>query len=172
MESSPTIAGVAADHRLPLPASQVEAFARLLAIELGLPVAPPTESGEATLFAGWIGPLARDLQAHAGTSLVVAGDHQPPVVHAVAHAINNTLGNAGQTVVYTAPVVSNPAPQRVATRSTPPRRISTLLRRSTRFPCAPIWAFMPTKPLPVASGMYRNPIIWRLGGMAAPTTAR
>ena len=31
------------------------------------------------------------------------GDNQPPVVHALAHAMNAALGNVGQTVVYTDP---------------------------------------------------------------------
>ena len=35
-------------------------------------------------------------------SLVIAGDGQPPAVHALAHAMNAALGNVGTTVVYTA----------------------------------------------------------------------
>ncbi len=45
--------------------------------------------------------MAKDLQAHRGTSLVIAGDAQPPAVHALAHAMNEALGNVGETVVYT-----------------------------------------------------------------------
>jgi molybdopterin-containing oxidoreductase family iron-sulfur binding subunit len=41
------------------------------------------------------------LKAHRGRSLVIAGDHQPAAVHAIAHAINDALGNAGTTVIYT-----------------------------------------------------------------------
>ncbi|MEW5959033.1 MAG: 4Fe-4S dicluster domain-containing protein, partial [Chloroflexota bacterium] len=54
---------------------------------------------------------ARDLQANRGRSLVVAGDSQPPVVHALVHAINETLGNAGQTVIYTDPLEARPVNQ-------------------------------------------------------------
>ena len=39
---------------------------------------------------------------------MIAGEYQPPQVHAMAHAINQTLGNAGKTVVYTDPVEANP----------------------------------------------------------------
>ena len=39
---------------------------------------------------------------------MIAGDHQPPVVHALAHAMNDTLGNVGKTVFYTDPVDANP----------------------------------------------------------------
>ena len=42
----------------------------------------------------------RDLHEHAGASLVLAGDGQPPEVHALAHAANELLGNAGRTVTY------------------------------------------------------------------------
>jgi Fe-S-cluster-containing dehydrogenase component len=37
---------------------------------------------------------------------VIPGEHQPPVVHALAHAINAALGNVGKTVFYTDPVLA------------------------------------------------------------------
>ena len=55
--------------------------------------------------------LIRDLQKHRGRSLVLAGDPQPPVVHALAHAMNQALGNVGTTVIYTEPVEANPTNQ-------------------------------------------------------------
>ena len=42
---------------------------------------------------------------------MIAGDHQPPAVHALVHAINQHLGNVGKTVVYTDPVQANPVNQ-------------------------------------------------------------
>ena len=50
----------------------------------------------------------RDLQKHRGASLVIAGEQQPPAVHALAHAMNDALGNVGKTVHYTDPVEANP----------------------------------------------------------------
>ena len=100
-----------ADHRLPLRASDVEAFARLVAEGLGIKAlsgAPPEFSN---LPADWVAALIRDLQQHRGASLVVAGDQQPPVVHALAHAMNEALGNVGKTVYYTAPIEANPVNQ-------------------------------------------------------------
>jgi molybdopterin-containing oxidoreductase family iron-sulfur binding subunit len=38
---------------------------------------------------------------------VVAGESQPPAVHAIAHAINAQLGAVGTTVAFTAPVVAD-----------------------------------------------------------------
>ena len=52
----------------------------------------------------WIAAAAKDLQAQRARGVVVAGDQQPPAVHALAHAMNQALGNVGTTVVYTDPV--------------------------------------------------------------------
>ena len=43
--------------------------------------------------------------------MVIAGDHQPPAVHAIAHAMNQALGNVGKTVFYTDPVNASPVNQ-------------------------------------------------------------
>lgn len=96
-ENTPSITGSKADHRLPVRASEIEALARALASTLRgqVPSGPHAE---------WVVAVAKDLQKHRGASLVIAGDQQPPAVHAIAHAINNTLGNAGATVVFTDPV--------------------------------------------------------------------
>src|SRR5207253_8426936 len=59
----------------------------------------------------WIDAVAQDLIAHRGRSLVLAGAHQPPAVHALAHAMNAALGNVGNTVVYTQPVEAEPTDQ-------------------------------------------------------------
>jgi Fe-S-cluster-containing dehydrogenase component len=51
--------------------------------------------------------MAKDLSANRGKSIVVAGDNQTPVIHALAHAMNAALGNVGQTVTYTEPLHPN-----------------------------------------------------------------
>ena len=103
LEPMPTSTGSRADHRMPVRASSVEPFAVQLAAGLGVNIgnAPREPNAE---FDKWLGPLLRDLQSHRGRSLVAAGDCQPPIVHALAHAINQALGNVGQTVFYTDPV--------------------------------------------------------------------
>jgi hypothetical protein len=108
-ESTPTNTGSKADHRLPLRASEIEGVTRAVAAHIGVANtsgSPPRE-GSAT----WIQAAAADLQAHRGRSLVVAGDAQPPAVHALAHAMNVALGNVGQTVVYTQTAEAQPANQ-------------------------------------------------------------
>jgi molybdopterin-containing oxidoreductase family iron-sulfur binding subunit len=107
IESFPTPTGAIADHRLPLAASEIEAYARALAAALGLAVPKGTTKAPEP----WIKAVAADLLKHKGASLVVAGDHLPPVTHAVAHAINQALGNAGSTVVYTEPIEAEPMNQ-------------------------------------------------------------
>jgi molybdopterin-containing oxidoreductase family iron-sulfur binding subunit len=114
-ESSLAPTGARADHRLPLRSTEIEGLARALAIELGLPAAPPAVPLPAPA-AEWAGAVARDLAAHRGASLIVAGEGQPPAVHALAHALNDTLGNAGNTVVYTAPAAADPVDQSASLR--------------------------------------------------------
>ncbi len=108
VETMPSGTGAVAEHRLPIRPGQVESFARSVAREVGLPVAAGAGS---SIPGDWLAALIRDLKLHRGSSLVVAGDFQPPVVHALAHAINGALGNAGNTVIYTDPVEARPANQ-------------------------------------------------------------
>lgn len=109
VEPFPTPTGTKADHRLLLRASDVEQFAWALAISLGIAQGPKeTDNGDINR---WSGPVARDLQANKGACLVVAGENQPPMVHALAAMINEKLGNVGQTVFYTDPIEANPVDQ-------------------------------------------------------------
>ena len=110
VESTPTNSGTKADHRLPLRANDVEAFARAVAGQLGIADAGAAAVPQAAQ--KWIAPLVRDLQAARGRSLVIAGESQSPAVHALAHAMNAALGNVGTTVVYTATAELQPMDQR------------------------------------------------------------
>ncbi len=102
VESAPTGTGAKADHRLPLRAGAIRGFAQALAEQLGVSVAAGAAVPEHA--ARWLGPLARDLEEHRGRCLVIPGRAQPAVVHALAHAMNQTLGGVGATVYYTRPV--------------------------------------------------------------------
>jgi len=107
IESAVTNTGSVADHRLPLRPSELERVAREAAAQLGVPVSQEGSAGKVAHFT-WIEAVAKDLQQHRGSSLVIAGESQSPVVHALAHAMNQALGNVGTTVVYTDPVEANP----------------------------------------------------------------
>jgi molybdopterin-containing oxidoreductase family iron-sulfur binding subunit len=92
-EPTPSVTGSMADHRFPVSASSLESLTRELALQLGA-----FSTGARSESAEWLNAVARDLDAHRGRSLVLAGDGQPAVVHALAHSINQTLGNIGRTV--------------------------------------------------------------------------
>ncbi len=111
VESTPGLTGAAADHRLPLRAGEVESLVRAIAGKLGVDVAMGEERLPAGVPANWIKALVSDLEAHHEASLVIAGEGQPAIVHALAHAINRQLGNVGHTVEYLAPVEAQPIDQ-------------------------------------------------------------
>jgi molybdopterin-containing oxidoreductase family iron-sulfur binding subunit len=97
-EPSPTVTGTMADHRLPVASRRIPAIAHGLARGLGVAGAKPvTLSGDV---ASWVEAAVNDLKQHRGSSVVIAGETQPPQVHALAHAMNHALGNVGQTVSY------------------------------------------------------------------------
>ncbi|HSK62273.1 MAG TPA: 4Fe-4S dicluster domain-containing protein, partial [Pyrinomonadaceae bacterium] len=100
IETTPSNTGAMADHTWTVKPSQMEALVRELATGQGAGSLP------------WIEPLRRDLQQHQGASIVIAGEGQPPIVHALAHAMNNALGNAGKTVFYSDALEVNPVDQR------------------------------------------------------------
>jgi MoCo/4Fe-4S cofactor protein with predicted Tat translocation signal len=114
IESTPTTTGAKADHRLPMRASDVEAYARFLSTAAGAMTdvggiygSSPAGQAAVKFFAALYG----DLESRTGASLVIPGDHQPAAVHALAHAVNAKLGNVGKTVFYTDPVDANPVNQ-------------------------------------------------------------
>ena len=96
VEGSPTSTGASADHRLVLKSSAIEGFARAVAAGLGIGV-------EGGVDHPWVAPLVKDLERAGARAIVLAGETQPPAVHAIAHAINEALGAVGTTVVYTEP---------------------------------------------------------------------
>ena len=110
VENRYTITGAMADHRLRCPASQVPAFMVALAGKIADATKDPALSSVmATLSAAtqnapqfddqWLSEAAKDLVAKSGTSIVVAGPHQPVVVQLLAYAINSALKNVGRTIV-------------------------------------------------------------------------
>ena len=99
-----SLTGAMADHRLRLESRQIAPFVAALAARLGA-------GGDASLPGAdvpgvdsrWFDALAKDLLAHRGKGLIVAGERQPPAVHAAVAALNTFLGNTGSTVSYYEP---------------------------------------------------------------------
>ncbi|HEV3205839.1 MAG TPA: TAT-variant-translocated molybdopterin oxidoreductase [Terriglobales bacterium] len=108
VESTPSSTGARADHRLPVRAAEVESLAGALASALGGKGSASAAGAEREKF---IAAIQKELQSHRGSSVVIAGDHQSPEVHLLAHLLNETLGNVGNTVFYTDPVDANPLNQ-------------------------------------------------------------
>ena len=99
VESNHTVTGGRADNRLPLKSSHIEAS------RARWPRAPGVAGISGTAPAGseaFVDAVAKDLAAHRGRAVVIAGDAMPPAVHAIAHAINGALG---------APVTYLPTPE-------------------------------------------------------------
>jgi molybdopterin-containing oxidoreductase family iron-sulfur binding subunit len=107
IEGSPTLTGASADHRLALRSSEIEGFTRAVAVGLGLPI------GGGVAHA-WVDPIVRDLRRAGARAVVLAGESQPPAVHAIAHAINGALGTVGTAVAYTAVAEAGPIGGHVA----------------------------------------------------------
>jgi MoCo/4Fe-4S cofactor protein with predicted Tat translocation signal len=103
VETTPTITGANADHRFSVKPSEM------------LPVAEGVAGASVVRASGdigsWLPAVAKDLQLHKGASIVIAGDEQPPEIHALAHAANNALGNVGKTVFYFDPLAANSVDQ-------------------------------------------------------------
>jgi molybdopterin-containing oxidoreductase family iron-sulfur binding subunit len=120
VEPMPTPTGSLADHRLALRTSAIASVAGAILRELtsevsgqhgpglpqellaSLPRAPDSPH------AAFIGGAARDLAGARGASIVIAGDLAPLELHVLAHALNATLGNLGQTVTFGEPAIIEP----------------------------------------------------------------
>jgi MoCo/4Fe-4S cofactor protein with predicted Tat translocation signal len=102
LESMPSPTGAVSDHHFSLKPSEVAAAAEEIAAALGAGAVPATRA------LARAGEIANDLLQHRGRSIVLAGESQPPAVHALAHQMNRVLGNVGQTVSYTAPLEASP----------------------------------------------------------------
>jgi molybdopterin-containing oxidoreductase family iron-sulfur binding subunit len=120
-ESSYTLTGARADHRLPTPSIRVPALlaqvARHLVAEHGLELpaaaagfAGSSVAAESEAEARFVRLLADDLAANRGRSVVLAGPRQAPAVHAAAAVLNLALGSVGTVLRFTA----DPEPERPA----------------------------------------------------------
>jgi len=111
-EPTPSVTGMNADHRVPLKSSHIESFARAIAAKVGAGSGAGAPEGTEA----YAEAIAQDLSSHRGTSLVLAGESQPPAVHALAHAMNQALRNVGATVTYHPPPEIVPSDQHAALR--------------------------------------------------------
>jgi len=96
-DSTFSVTGSVADHRLALKPSEVDTIARAVAAALG--VSGATAGTLAPDRARWVQAVAADLKSAGSGAVVVPGEYQPASVHALAHAMNAALGAFGSTVI-------------------------------------------------------------------------
>jgi molybdopterin-containing oxidoreductase family iron-sulfur binding subunit len=106
-ETSSTITGAAADHRVAVSYQGLIEFAVELAKNLGHGGGATAEWSDGEVPRAWKAAVATDLTNARGRSLVVAGRGQPPLVHAIAHLLNASLGNVGTTIEYRPPIAQS-----------------------------------------------------------------
>jgi len=103
-EPTPTLIGVAADHRFIVNPSEMHKV--VLALRAALlhgataPYAPP-----------WLGAVVADLRAHHGRCFIHASPSLSPETHALVHAMNEALGGRGATYTVIATVEAAPTNQ-------------------------------------------------------------
>ena len=106
-ESSVSLTGASADHRMAVRTAEVEAIARELAAELGLPVEKSALPASA-MAKSIVEAMIKDAKARPTRTLVMVGESQPAFVHALGYAINEKLGSLGKALILTEPVEANP----------------------------------------------------------------
>src|SRR5262245_49952829 len=109
VENRFTLTGAMADHRLRYPASQIPAITHALATKIAAATRDPelasvlitlkAPSKTQAYDGRWLDEAAKDLISKAGSSLVVAGSHQPVVVQLMVYAMNAALKNIGTTLL-------------------------------------------------------------------------
>src|SRR4051794_21620315 len=102
IESTPTLLGAKADHRLAMRPHDILRAMRFLAGALG--AGPKEWTAQDGLPLDWLKAAAADLQQGKRKALVHAGPEQPVEVHVLADAINGALGAFGNTVKLIQPV--------------------------------------------------------------------
>jgi len=110
IESGMTSTGAKADHRFAVRADVIETCAAAL-LHLGNAGFKEVSAAAGESVGHSLYALNQELQRNASSSLVIAGDHQPPHVHALVHQLNQSLGNVGKTVFYSDPIDANPVNQ-------------------------------------------------------------
>jgi Fe-S-cluster-containing dehydrogenase component len=104
LESTPTLAGAKADHRLRLTPAEIEFALRRVVANLG--VGPREWLVDLGARTRSVDALSEELRKHRGRALVHAGTAQSANVHALVAAINASVAAIGQTLTAIEPVAA------------------------------------------------------------------
>ncbi|MBZ0254536.1 TAT-variant-translocated molybdopterin oxidoreductase, partial [bacterium] len=112
VEAMFTSTGAMADHRVAMPAGEIEAFVQALLARIlqhdslkstnnlsdikALYSSAPETHFPADVFDA----LVDDLIHHQGEAAILAGPRQPAIVHTLVHVLNHVLGNSGKSIQY------------------------------------------------------------------------
>ncbi len=130
VESTYTVTGTMADHRLRLASAQIGPYLIAVARELknthagrlkGDNAIPAELPATPEFPEKWVKAVAKDLAQHGHESLIVVGPRQPAWVHALAHAVNDALA-------IPLPKLIEPLRRRVEFRDAPPELLDRSLR--------------------------------------------
>ena len=103
VESTPSLTGAMADHRIPLGPNEIADLLREIRTGLEQNGSNPLPAQDKVVSA-----LVGDLRQSAGKSLVIAGPHEAPAIQEFARWCNELLGNVNVTVDYLSPDLGRP----------------------------------------------------------------
>ncbi len=158
-EATPGLTGAKADRRLALAPAEIEALARSVAAALGVPMAT---GGDAHPDAA---AIAAALRRAGPAALVTVAHHQPAVVHALAHAMNEALGAVGNTLRHVSPVLARPEDNLASLRNLARDMAAGAVRRLLILDGNPVYAAPPEigfaallgrVPVTLHAGVYVN----------------
>jgi molybdopterin-containing oxidoreductase family iron-sulfur binding subunit len=109
IEPTPSLTGVAADHRFVASPRDLVRIVPALAASI-LRGETPAD------MPSWFAPLAAEMQAAHGRAFIHAGPQQPAEIHALVHAMNEALGGRGATYTLIGPVEADPVDQAASMR--------------------------------------------------------
>jgi len=103
-EALPSLTGTVASSRLPCDPPRLGALIQALGAAFSLAgwTAPDLSEAESR----WIDRAVSDLRRFPGQSLLTVGSHLTPSWQTAAFAINEALGNAGETIWYSEPLLA------------------------------------------------------------------
>lgn len=106
-EAVPTLTGTVASSRLPCDPPRLGTLIQALGATFSLAGWTMPELSEAER--RWLDRAVSDLHQHSGQSVLTIGSHLEPSWQAAAFAINEVLGNAGETVWYSESLAALPS---------------------------------------------------------------
>ena len=155
----PSLTYVKADYHVPVAQRDLLPLAQSLLAALSPPTQGSAPAQGAASLANWRDKVVAALNAARGRAIVLTGMHQPAELHAVVHRINAVLGNTGNTVLHTDPVLAEAEPLHALVEAMQRDEVATLVMLDTNpVYTAPVdanfAALLPKVPLKLHAGLH------------------